>query len=78
LVPGGAVQNAKFKNGFGLRVGAGVFVPIKRFGINVQAIYRIDKYNSVSGVVSGDLDSKLDGNGVTVTADLRYVFKVAR
>jgi hypothetical protein len=46
----------------------------ENLAFEANAIYRYGSYNSVDGIVSGEIDDSLDGDGVTTSLELIYVF----
>lgn len=68
------VKDAKFK-GLDFRFGGGArYRFTKNLVLEANAIYRYGSYNSVDGIVSGDIDDSLDGDGLTTSVELIIVF----
>ena len=68
------VEDATFKGG-GFRFGGGVQVPLRpRWSLMFQTVYRWEGYGDVSGVVSGEIESRVSGRGLSSTAGMRFVF----
>jgi opacity protein-like surface antigen len=70
----GDSETAKFR-GIDFRFGGGAQIRATR---NIVAdlvyMYRYGSYDSVDGIVSGDLDDPIDGDGPTMSVELKYIF----
>ena len=67
-------QDATF-NGVDLRLGVGISYELsERFVLQGNLVRRIGSYDSVDGIVDGDLSDDLDGDGTTLSFDLLYLF----
>jgi len=68
------LKDAKFK-GFDFRFGAGArYRMSKNLAFEANAIYRYGSYDRVDGIVSGDISDTLDGDGLTTSFELVYIF----
>lgn len=70
----GEVDDATFR-GIDFRFGFGARYRLtKNLALEANMIQRYGSYDRVSGVVSGDISDSLDGDGVTTSLELIYVF----
>lgn len=79
-IPNGSIdaygdsETAKFQ-GMDLRFGGGAQIRATR---NIVAdlvyMYRYGSYASVDGIASGDLEDPIDGDGPTMSLELKYIF----
>lgn len=71
---GFSTADAKFK-GFALRFGVGIEISLhEHIAIDLLGIYRWGSYGSVDGIVSGEIDDKIDGNGSTGSVEVKFIF----
>lgn len=68
------VEDAKF-SGIDFRFGIGArYRLMDNVAIEVNAVQRYGSYNSVDGVVSGTISDSVDGDGITTSLELIYIF----
>lgn len=71
---GVTLKDTKFK-GWDLRAGGGVEIPLREdLALDLLALYRWGVYYAVEGITSGNVDGHLDGNGITSSVELKYIF----
>lgn len=67
-------QDATF-NGLDFRFGLGLAYELsERFILQGSLVKRYGSYDEVEGIVDGDLDDDLDGDGTTLSFELLYLF----
>ena len=68
------VDDAEF-DGLDFRLGIGArYRVMKNLALEANMIRRIGSYDHVDGVVSGDISDSIDGDGVTTSIELIYIF----
>ncbi len=68
------LEDAEF-NGLDFRFGGGARYRVSdNIALEANAVYRYGTYNSVDGIVSGDISDSLDGDGLTTSIELIYIF----
>ncbi len=68
-------EDAKFK-GTDIRFGAGIeFAVQKNIAIDLQVVRRWGSYNSVAGIESGSIDDDINGDGMSTSLEVKYIFR---
>jgi hypothetical protein len=74
VASGGAVDDATFR-GICANIGAGVtFYPSEQVGVFAQGGYRWASFDSVDGIVSGELAESVDGSGAFAAFGVTFTF----
>jgi len=71
---GFVVRDATF-HGVDLRFGGGLDIALSRhFALDLEIVKRWGAYTSVDGVVSGEIQDDVNGDGTTTSLELKYIF----